>query len=345
MPNRLRSLALVAVAALLAALLAACASPREEEPDVASQVAKGEGEAEQALVVTGPGGICTPAPAATDGCTTMDIEYVHPRVAAFKGTFTGQCITHDRCYGSLGANVDECDGAFRSAMLDRCNDQFNKYFRPVEWSECRMAAEDFYAGVRLYGYVTSAKGFASYQVDARRRSQAMGAQVEAETCGTTPEWAQIHHPRLIAEVDRRFRAATGRGPTVFEFFKAVHVADPLGDPQAWGTAVDGYARTRASITPPAVGYTRSDEDEIVLRVVSPSPTVTYRFGFPGRSGLTTSASFPFHRPKYTENWQIGGVLVARDAWGNRNLAIVHEFVREQGSCAEKPGVPCRYSSQ
>lgn len=333
---RLRSmLRFISSSALIAApLLTGCASA-DEDAAIASST-------DALTAATSGRALCAPSPQPSDGCTTKKAEYLLPHIAVFRDVFQDQCIRHDQCYGALGASMDECDDAFVREMKDRCNDKFNKYWRPVEWSACRSAAEDFYLAVRTAGVDAE---FAEMQADAKNRSLWARHYVSSESCGTTPERSQIYHPRLIEEVRAEFRAALGRNPTTFEFFDAVNLSDPdptdaVTDPRVWLPGmIRAYAATRPS-TAPVASYSRAATWNIEL-TASPADAASYYWRVGAYSETAPTMIIPRGQSMYDRRYTLEGFLVVRDAVGNRDLALVSEFVYEPGECSSRRGLPCR----
>jgi hypothetical protein len=287
--------------------------------------------------------ICAPSNAVGldgigDGCSTRGAEYVFPGVGIFKSTFTPSCDAHDKCYTQLGASYGACDSAFYEDMRNRCDDKYNKFLRPAEWSACRTTAFEYYTAVKQWGSTASTQY--NMQTNARNRSILQQYNLDTDTCGTTPERTTLYAPALIAQINNAWLGYAGRLPTVYEFVTAANSGDIVNDRAGWNGLLYTLASQAAAVQPPLVGWTRTSSPGNTEHTLTANPIqagVAYRWRTSFGSGDGPSTYIWFEEPMYNATFQVKGYLKATSPAGVRNLALVEFHVPVRGWCGSRGG--------
>ncbi len=295
------------------------------------------------------GNICAPSnavnqPGIGDGCSTSILGYVFPDVGIFKSTFTSSCNRHDKCYTTLGSTYSSCNGQFLSDMRDACKSSFNPFLFPAEYMACYNTANTYYAAVEAYA--DSEDPLPGLQLDARKRSITMRNSVEADACGTTPEITTLYTSSLISKINGAFQTNAGRLPTIYEFFAAVNAGTDatnyVTNRTWWESNLTTYARQRASVAVPIVGYTSAQDDFYVKFTASPiQSNTTYLWKANGTSTTGTTMAIRLRNPQYDLNWEVEGFVKAtNNSTKEKNMKVIDKSIHEQGSCRDVPGGPC-----
>jgi hypothetical protein len=285
--------------------------------------------------------LCPSSPPTTDGCSTQGIEdWVLP-VAYYRDVFSTQCAHHDVCYRVLGQSKSSCDDTFFGEMLSRCHDKFAPW-DPIGEQLCRDAASQFYAAVVSFGGADHSQ----MQREGRDRSVNMRNAVSALSCGTTPERTLLYSSSFIANVRSLFASRANRQPTTFEFFEAVHAADPTGDQAVWAAAVQSYASSR-TVVPPLVAFAvdkRYEEFTRFSTTVIPLVTNPTNWTWRVNNVLGAGSSFTFTlppTPKYgVRHVPLQGFLVGTSNTGAREMVVIDDLVTQYGWCNTGSSGPC-----
>lgn len=91
----------------------------------------------------------------TDGCSSWGDNPAQVRDSWGSANFRGVCDEHDRCYYTIGASVDGCNGNFCGGLRNACRKAYCKKIlrvtvcEPVTYEYCSQIAETYCAAVRL----------------------------------------------------------------------------------------------------------------------------------------------------------------------------------------------------
>ncbi len=291
-------------------------------------------------------------PGIGDGCTLeykdFDLSYI-PEIGIFKGTFTGACNNHDKCYTTLGKTGDECNGQFLSEMKSACDDKYNKYLQPAERTACRHSADLYKAGVDLF--LKEANPIPEMQAVAYMESMRLKEAYDRGVCVTSPERTSLYSSSLIQQVNDAFMNGIGRHPTMSEFLGAVHMLGQLEFPgyfvlhrEWWDEHLPEYTKHRTWYKPPQVAW-KKEMDTLV--VINPDSTLRYEWNIGGFTKSTETSIFigTVNPPKYDTFKPIQGYVKAISSTGFTNLAIIDTSLYVPGWCSAKPGVPCKHSAE
>ena len=295
-------------------------------------------------------GVCTGyVPSGTglnDGCSVPGAAtWVFPDVGLFKSTFTPACVKHDHCFSSLGSNYNECNGNFMADMRSACNSTYTVLSGPV-YLACLDTASKYYAAVVAFS--AAQNPLPGIQHDAVVASQNLQLQVNAETCGTTPELSNLYDPSVISQVNTAFQNYAHRLPTIYEFLETVNDGDLSTDRAGWGSRVNQHAIGAASVTPPSVGLT-FDAFDGYYYVTTPTPLATYSWS--GLIGLSSSADGKqadtlMIVPKYDATTTVGGIVRASILPQGATKPVRNQYVLPQqtvtlkGWCAPQKNQHC-----
>lgn len=274
-------------------------------------------------------------PGIGDGCSTGVLGHILPDIGAFRGTFTGSCDRHDKCYSTLGTTTSQCNDAFLADMRAACTAKYDRVLRPIEYIACMDTANRYFAGV--VAWAAAKDPLPGLQADALVRSRNMALSVNAGVCGTTPELTTLYAPTLIAEINAAFLSRAGRLPTIYEFFDAMNGGDYVRQRDAWRARLATSAALAANVRPPAVGYTRSQSGtEIVVMSVQAAPVepgTTYEWGINGVRSIGPNYVFFYYPDLASGIYRMSGFVKATSASGVRNLGIVDAAFSYRGLCA------------
>ena len=289
-------------------------------------------------------GVCVVSPLANtvgldDGCSVPGAAtWVFPDVGVFKDTFTPACVNHDKCYSSLGATASACNDRFYSDMKSACNSNFTVLSGPV-YLACMDTASKYYSAVVAYSVANNPVG--GIQERSEQRSQQLGAQVNAETCATTPELSGAYDPSIISQINGAFQSYAHRLPTIYEFMATVNDGNLVDDRAGWNSRVIQHAIAAATVTPPSVGVDWSAPYQ--RYTVSPiTPGAIYKWSnLEGlRSGGPTTVLGWANGAPYNTVVTVGAVLRA-SLNGVRNQSIIPEhLLTVRGTCGPSEGNPC-----
>jgi hypothetical protein len=91
----------------------------------------------------------------TDGCSSLSDNPDQVRDSWGSANFRGVCDEHDRCYYTIGANVDVCNSNFCDGLRKACHKAYCKKIfgvtvcEPVTYGLCTQVAETYCAAVKL----------------------------------------------------------------------------------------------------------------------------------------------------------------------------------------------------
>lgn len=281
----------------------------------------------------------------TDGCSVPGWgTWVFPDVGIFKSTFTPACRNHDHCYSSLGSNYSECNGNFLSDMRSACNSTYTVLSGPV-YLACLSSANTYYSAVVAYSVAQNPLG--GIQQDALRASRTLQAQVNSETCATTPQLSNLYDPSVTNQINSSFQTYAHRAPTIYEFVDTVNDGDLTADRAGWVSRVNQHAIAAASVTPPSMAFTYSSAIG-AFQIWTPTPLATYSWS--SLTGLVPTANGVEADTlaaggKYNTTTTVGGVVRASITPAGskpvRNqLIIPTQTVTIDGWCAPSPGQHC-----
>jgi len=109
--------------------------------------------------------------------------------------FGGVCNEHDRCYYTIGANVDDCNANFCSGLRKACRNAYcteilgQRVCEPVTFGTCTGIAEVYCAAVKPFAarYYEAAQNFQkSYNACIAEHG---GIGPQPPSCGGRPEGA------------------------------------------------------------------------------------------------------------------------------------------------------------
>jgi len=281
-----------------------------------------------------------------DGCTTNpsdglpDFSFIFPTVGIFKSTFTPACNNHDKCYSTLGADYGSCDSQFRSDMRSRCSSQFPPLLRPVEYSTCMHTADLYYAGVSAYRS-EHPESAVFLQHEALNRSRIMGANINDEWCGTTPERTTIYTTALINQVRSAFQSYAGRPPSVYEFMEVMNWGDSvhnyLDDRAGWQANLYTRASQSAGVPLPSVGWYLTNVGDYghTFAVTPVISGASYRWKIPN-GGSNPTLTLSYFPPMFNRKITYAG-FVRVQVGSVRNLALVETSITLPGTCAPNNG--------
>jgi RHS repeat-associated protein len=94
--------------------------------------------------------LCQIVPPNQNGCGAKG-GFQFPQEFVF-WTFEAACNAHDLCWGTCGADKDDCDRQFRDDLYSMC-EPYNSWIPPFPklYSDCRNLAYAYYLGVSLGG--------------------------------------------------------------------------------------------------------------------------------------------------------------------------------------------------
>lgn len=98
-----------------------------------------------------------------DGCSSWSDNPAQVRDKWGSANFGGACDDHDRCYYTIGANVDGCNSNFCGGLKKACRKAYCKKIfgstvcEPVIYGSCTAIAETYCAGVKAVAAETYAK--------------------------------------------------------------------------------------------------------------------------------------------------------------------------------------------
>lgn len=295
-----------------------------------------------------PASVVDGIPGIGDGCSLeykgFDLSYI-PEIGIFKGTFTGACNNHDKCYTTLGKTGEECNAQFLSEMKSACDDKYNKYLQPAERSACRHSADLYKAGVDAF--LKEANPIPEMQAAAYMESMRLKAAYDAGKCVTNPERTTLYSAGLIQQINNAFTSGIGRSPTMSEFLGALHMFGQYEFPgyfishrSWWDEYLPEYAKFRSWYKPPQVAWTREED---MLVVTNPDPTLQYEWnvgGYP-KSSETSIYVGTANPPKYDTFKPVRGYIKATAPRGFTNISIIDISLLVRGWCSSKPGNPCK----
>lgn len=91
---------------------------------------------------------------APDGCSSWSDNPAQVRDSWGSADFGSTCNDHDRCYYTLGSNVDDCNRAFCDGVSRACTHAYctkilgNEVCEPVTYGTCMSIADTYCAAVR-----------------------------------------------------------------------------------------------------------------------------------------------------------------------------------------------------
>jgi hypothetical protein len=138
-----------------------------------------------------------------DGCSSWGDNPDQVRDSWGSANFGGVCDDHDRCYYTIGANVDACNDNFCGGLRKSCRNAYCKKIlgqrvcEPVTYGTCTAIAETYCAAVRS----RAASVYAAAQ-DKQKSYEACIASNGGITPPPTPVLCSDGHPEG-ATWDRR----------------------------------------------------------------------------------------------------------------------------------------------
>lgn len=268
-----------------------------------------------------------------DGCTVSYGGYLID-IAAFKDLFTPACNSHDKCFTTIGRTGWECNDAFYSEMRSACRSKYNPLLRPVEYSLCNDSALKYYTAVQAH--VQSDDPTKGLQSAVLIEVRILNGQINADSCGITPEGSSFIAPSVISNVNNAFANSRGRLPTIYEFFSVLSTGDIIYNKDNWYSTVLPSAVASSPFTVPAAGFTTNTSGGIFA---SPNQAgVSYMWKLNGKTYQGPSAQFATQGIQ-TGTVNLSGFLRAQQGL-TRNMAVIQKTVTVAGKCPLWPKMDC-----
>jgi hypothetical protein len=226
-------------------------------------------------------------------------------------------------------------------MQSACKSNFNPFYDP-NYLPCMVTAQNYYDGVRAYG--ATVNPLPNFQEGALSRSISLAAQVNADTCGTTPTMTGLYDAGLVAQVNTAFQNAAHRLPTIYEFLKVVNTGDLTVDRTTWNnvTLPQAAATAATSAAPPVISVAYASSFTKATLTASAANAKSYVWKLNGTTTQNAQWSLTWSPPLYDVNLtEVGFVKVVNTA-NVPNMVVVQQPVVERGTCAPvyHPGGSC-----
>ena len=280
-----------------------------------------------------------------DGCTlkseivtdygtfTLNAAWI-PNISLFQSTFTNSCNRHDKCLTQIGSTGQQCHDEFLGNMRNACDAKF-PWYQPVERDLCRQTANEYYFAVKSFNSDVVVRNFQRASVVASRN---IGSLVQADSCGTTPERAQLYSNNFINEVNSAFLMIAGRYPTVYEFMNVANSTSYIDSNSNWKWNLQYLASVYASQpAPPAVSYTSNSMSGLTLTAGSVSGA-SYLWKVNNQNYISQSV-YLASAPRTNQYFSVSGFLRVTQN-GIRNMTVIDRSFLLVGSCSPRPGMYC-----